>query len=154
VHLKGPLSHPWHSAQAGICQPPFYAKTCTTARLPPLPSLCMTLSGNRPSVCFETEYHILIFGLTATRPCADQQARGDVDCSRAAYPNTYAEFWSQLLSGKLKWRWHYTIYLALVGNTIWQIVRIFTTHSEMMQKSHASALFSTSNMDSAVDEDF
>ena len=47
------------------------------------------------------------------------------------YPESYLEFWTQLLSGKLKWRWHYIFYVALVANSCWQTARVLMAHSQL-----------------------
>lgn len=44
------------------------------------------------------------------------------------YPETYIQFWQQLLAGNLKWRWHYIFYVMLVGNALWQTVKMLMAY--------------------------
>jgi len=42
---------------------------------------------------------------------------------------TFADWWRALLARKLRWRWHYLIYLALWGHALWRTCAIVVNAS-------------------------
>ena len=63
---------------------------------------------------------------------------GNPECS--PHPETYIQFWQQLLGGKLRWRWHYTFYILLVGHSLWQTAKMLVVYYRFMVKDDAPSL--------------
>lgn len=68
------------------------------------------------------------------------QASSPGNAESGPYPETYIQFWQQLLGGKLRWRWHYTFYILLVGNSIWQTAKMLVVYYRFMVKDDAPSL--------------
>lgn len=57
-----------------------------------------------------------------------------VNCSQ---PETYVQFWQQLLNGTLQWRWHYMFYILLVGNSLWQAAKMLLTYRQFLGQANS-----------------
>lgn len=86
------------------------------------------------------EYRLHLIQIACIHQCTGTDAHaGKAAASKGKdnykHPETYLDFWKQLLTGNLRWRWHYIFYVALVANSCWQTSRILMAHARMGAES-------------------